>query len=84
MAAETSKTFAGFRLRQGVARAGVTFHSLRKTIAQALDGIVPRGVLAALLGHARGFSLDTYSPTGPNFQILVDAIGKLSFPGLRL
>jgi hypothetical protein len=32
----------------------------------------------------RGFSLDTYSPTGPNFQILVDAIGKLSFPGLKL
>jgi len=22
--------------------------------------------------------------TGPNFQILVDAVGKLSFPGLKL
>jgi len=84
MALKTAKRFRAFRFEQGVDRDKLTFHSLRKTFSQGLDGVVPRDVIAALLGHARGFSLDTYSPNGPNFQILVEAVGKLHFEGLKL
>ena len=84
MALKTAKRFRAHRLACGVDRDKLTFHSLRKTFSQGLDGVVPRDVIAALLGHARGFSLDSYSPTGPHFPILVDAVGKLRFEGLRL
>jgi integrase len=84
MAGMTAKRFQAFRLAQGVDRDRLTFHSLRKTFASGLDGVVARDVLSALLGHSRGFSLDTYSPGGPHFQILAEAVGKLHFEGLKL
>ena len=84
MAANTAKRFVYYRRQRGIDGDRLKFHSFRKSFTSALDGVVPQDTIAALLGHARGFSLDTYSPTGPNLQILVDAIGKLSFPGLKL
>jgi integrase len=60
----------------------VSFHSFRKTFVTCLDNAgVPQHDIAAVVGHARGFTLDTYSG-GKGLAKLRDIVEKASWPGL--
>jgi hypothetical protein len=62
----------------GVTRDRLT--SLRKNFGTALDraGVAPSD-REAVLGHSRGFSLDTYS-TGPGLKRLKDMVEAATYP----
>jgi integrase len=74
--------FTKYRRSVGVNRPNVSFHSFRKTFVTALDNAgVPQHDIAAVVGHARGFTLDTYSG-GKGLAKLRDIVEKVSWPGL--
>lgn len=58
----------------------VTFHSLRKSFARALDNAgTPKNIAESLIGHRRqSMTYDTYS-SGPDFEVLRDAMAKVSY-----
>jgi integrase len=58
----------------------VTFHSLRKSFARALDNAgTPKNIVESLIGHRRqSMTYDTYS-SGPDFEVLRDAMAKVSY-----
>jgi integrase len=74
--------FTRWRRTHGVVRERVSFHSLRKNFASALDRAgVPIADASALLGHGRGFSWDVYS-SGPGLKRLRKLVEQVSYPGL--
>jgi len=84
-ASVVSKRFTRWRKSQRVNRDRVAFHSLRKNFTESLENAhVSTNLVAALLGHSRGFSLDVYNPAGPEFKMLADAVAKVSYKGLKL
>lgn len=84
-ASVVSKRFTRWRQSQGIKRDRVAFHSLRKNFTQTLENAhVSTNLVAALLGHSRGFSLDVYNPAGPEFGMLADAVAKVAYKGLKL
>jgi len=82
----TARRFTQFRRRQGCTRDGLSFHSLRKNfVTAAEDAGVPDTTIAAIVGHKgrRGFTLSKYAPK-PRLRLLVAAIGKVQYKGLKL
>jgi integrase len=79
-----TRAYTKFRRDVGVDRARISFHSFRKNVVTALDNKgVPQGDLAALIGHERGFTFDTYSK-GLELERLKGITEKIQYPGLRL
>lgn len=79
-----SKRFTVFRRRAGVNRPRLSFHSLRKNFVTALNQAgVHQADIAAVVGHAQGFTLDTYSG-GPGLKRLRDVVEKVKYAGLKL
>ena len=78
-----SKRFTEFRRGIGIDRPRLSFHSLRKNFATALDNAgATRDDIAALIGHERGFTLETYSG-GKGLKALRDIMQRVKYPGLR-
>jgi site-specific recombinase XerD len=62
----------------------LSFHSLRKNFATALDNAgATRDDIAALIGHERGFTLETYSG-GKGLKALQAIMQRVKYPRLRL
>ena len=79
-----SKRFTDFRRNAGVERQRVSFHSFRKNVTTALDNAgFNRDEIAALIGHERGFTLETYS-SGKGLEALRQIAERIKYPGLRL
>jgi len=79
-----SKRFTEFRRMAGIDRPRLSFHSLRKNFATALDNAgATRDDIAALIGHERGFTLETYSG-GKGLRALREIMQRVRYPGLRL
>ena len=79
-----SKRFTNYRRDVGVVRRRKAFHSFRENVSTALDKAgVPQADVAALIGHDRGFTFDTYS-SGPGLSRLQGIVEKIEYPGLRL
>lgn len=79
-----SKRFTEFRRSADVKRPRLAFHSLRKNFATALDNAgANRDEIAALIGHERGFTLETYSG-GKGLQALASIVEKVEYSGLKL
>jgi integrase len=79
-----SKRFTDYRRSVGVDRARLSFHSFRKNVSTALDNAgVPQADVAALIGHERGFTFDTYSK-GLATARLQGIVEKINYPGLTL
>jgi integrase len=79
-----SNTFNRYRRSIGVDRPRVAFHSFRKTFVTCLDNAgVPSHDIAAVVGHARGFTLNVYSG-GKGLALLRDIVEKAQWPGLVL
>jgi integrase len=77
-----SKRFTIYRRSVGVDRPGVSFHSFRKNVVTALDNAgVPQHDIAAVIGHERGFTLDTYSG-GKGLATLKEIVERVTYPGL--
>jgi integrase len=82
----TARRFTLFRRKQGCARDGLSFHSLRKNfVTAAEDAGVPDTTIAALVGHKgrRGFTLSKYAPK-PRLRLLAAAVAKVDYKGLKL
>jgi integrase len=80
-----AKRFPAYRRSRGVDRAGVAFHSLRKSFVAPLEEAeVPSDTAALLVGHKskRSFTYDVYSPHGPTLRKLSEAVGKVRYVGL--
>lgn len=75
-----SKRFGYACERAGLTDPALTFHSLRNTFAQRLENAgVPHETAKLLTGHKRrDMAYGVYSP-GPNWDRLVDAIGKVTY-----
>jgi integrase len=84
-AAQYTKTFGTYVRRLKIARPGVTFHSLRKNTATALqDAGVPEGHAADILGHeGRTQSYGRYA-TGAQLQTLARAVECISFSSFTI
>jgi integrase len=79
-----TQRFTAYRRSVDVDRPRVSFHSFRKNAVTALDNAgVNRGDIAALIGHERGFTLETYSG-GKGLAALKQIAEKIKYPGLRL
>jgi integrase len=74
-----SKRFTVARRRLGLTRPRLSFHSLRGNLVTALDQAgVAQADIAALVGHARGFTFDHYSG-GAGLKRLRDIIEKVHY-----
>jgi integrase len=75
-----SKRFGYACGRAGLTDPALTFHSLRNTFAQRLENAgVPHETAKLLTGHKRqDMTYGVYSP-GPNWDRLVDAVGKVTY-----
>jgi integrase len=81
---QVSQRFATLRKGPGITRARLAFHSFRKNVTTALDNAgISQADVAALIGHERGFTFDTYSG-GKGLQALRGIVEKIKYPGLRL
>jgi integrase len=77
------KRFTAYRRSVGINRPRVAFHSFRKNATTALDNAGVKSTdIAAVLGHERGFTLDTYSK-GLELPALQAIVEKIKYPGLR-
>ena len=80
-----SKRFTDYRRTCGVADSRVAFHSFRKNAAQALkDASTTPAEIAELIGHERGFTVETYAPLQLPVPRLKSLIERIKYPGLRL
>ncbi len=80
-----SKRFTTYRRESGIDGPRVAFHSFRKNAAQALkDGRTMPAEIAELIGHERGFTVETYAPLGLPMARLKSLIERIKYPGLRL
>jgi integrase len=79
-----TRRFTAYRRSVGVIRPRVSFHSFRKNVSTALDNAgVPQADVAALIGHERGFTFDTYSK-GLELTRLQGIVKRIEYPGLDL
>jgi|GEM_PF-1803771 integrase len=75
-----SKRFPDFRRKVGVDRPRVCFHSLRKNAAQALkDARATPAEIAELIGHERGFTVETYAPLGLPLPVLKELVERIEY-----
>jgi len=82
-----AKRFPGYRRGRGVERAGVVFHSLRKSFTSKLeDAGVVSDTVAQLIGHksGRSFTFSVYSPHGPSLRTLAAAVAKVQYKAVNL
>lgn len=79
-----SAQFTEYRRACGVTGERLTFHSFRKNAAQALkDARATPAEIAELVGHERGFTVETYAPLGLPVKALKELIERVRYPGLR-
>lgn len=79
-----TRRYTKFRRRLGIHRPRVNFHSFRKNVTTALDNArVPQSDVAAIIGHERGFTFDTYS-AGLDLPALQSIVDKIEFEGLKI
>jgi hypothetical protein len=79
-----TRRYTDYRRSAGVNRPRLAFHSFRKNVSTVLDNAgVPQSDLAALIGHERGFTFDTYSK-GLELERLRGITEKIQYSGLRL
>jgi integrase len=79
-----TRRYTEYRRSVGVNRPRLAFHSFRKNVSTALDNAgVAQSDLAALIGHERGFTFDTYSK-GLELGRLHGITEKIRYPGLLL
>jgi hypothetical protein len=63
----------------------LAFHSFRKNAAQALkNSRATPADIAELIGHERGFTVETYAPFGLPMPALKELVERIKYPGLRL
>ena len=80
-----SAQFTMHRRSCGVDAPRLAFHSFRKNAAQALkDKRTTPAEIAELIGHERGFTVETYAPLGLPMPALKELIERIRYPGLRL
>jgi integrase len=80
-----SKRFTEYRRQCGIDGPHVAFHSFRKNAAQALkDARTTPADIAELIGHERGFTVETYAPLGLPPPRLKSLIERIKYSGLRL
>ena len=80
-----SAQFTMHRRSCGVDAPRLAFHSFRKNAAQALkDKRTTPAEIAELIGHERGFTVETYAPLGLPMPALKELIERIQYPGLRL
>jgi integrase len=80
-----SAQFTQYRRACGVDGPRLTFHSFRKNAAQALkDARATPAEIAELIGHERGFTVETYAPLGLPLPALQELVERIKYPGLRL
>jgi integrase len=77
--------FSKFRESLGITRKRLGFHSFRKNVTTCLDNAegVQETDIQALIGHERGFTLDTYSG-GLGLAKLQTIVERIQYPGLKL
>jgi integrase len=79
-----TRRYTEFRRRLGITRPRVSFHSFRKNVVTVLDNArVPEPDAAAIIGHERGFTFDTYS-AGLDLPALQSIVDKIDFKGLDI
>ena len=80
-----TKRFTSHRRDVGITRPRVVFHSLRKNAAQALKNArTTPNEIAELIGHERGFTIETYAPLGLPVSVLADLVERIKYPNLDL
>ena len=80
-----TKRFTAYRRSVGVVRPRVVFHSLRKNAAQALKNArTSANEIAEVIGHERGFTVETYAPLGLPIAVLKELVERIAYPGLDL
>ena len=80
-----AKRFTLYRRNAGVTAPRTSFHSFRKNAAQALkDALTTPAEIAELIGHERGFTVETYAPMQLPVLRLKSLIERIKYPGLRL
>jgi hypothetical protein len=58
---------------------------LQQNAAQALkDSRATPAEIAELIGHERGFTVETYAPLGLPIPVLKEFVERIKYPGLRL
>lgn len=76
-----SKAFTTYRRSVGVTRERLVFHSLRKNAAQALKNAQTTvNEIAELIGHERGFTVETYAPLGLPVPVLKEIVERIAYP----
>lgn len=79
-----TRRYTVFRRDIGIVRPRVSFHSFRKNVTTALDNArVPQSDVAAIIGHERGFTFDTYS-AGLDLPALQSIVDQIQFDGLNI
>jgi integrase len=80
-----TKRFTAYRRSVGITRERVVFHSLRKNAAQALKNARTTPTeIAELIGHERGFTVETYAPLGLPVPVLKELVERIKYPRLDL
>jgi len=80
-----SKRFTAYRRECGLDSPRLAFHSFRKNAAQALkDARTTPSEIAELIGHERGFTVETYAPLQLPLPRLKTMVERIKYPGLRL
>ncbi len=74
-----------YRQNIGLTGERLGMHGLRKNFNQAMiDAGVSSELRHALMGHSQSMNMEIYGPRGPAFKLLVQAVEKVKFPGLKL
>jgi integrase len=80
-----SKRFIRWRRACGITTPKKVFHSLRANFTTALESAdVPQSTAKLLVGHKRRDMTYGHYSSGPGLMVLADAVGKVSYKGLRL
>ncbi|MEV5407117.1 hypothetical protein AB0L20_31880, partial [Streptomyces albidoflavus] len=76
-----SKQFPQYRRGLGILRDRVSFHSFRKNAAQVLkDARTTPNEIAELIGHERGFTIETYAAEGLPLGVLKEIVERINYP----
>lgn len=79
-----TRRYTEFRRTLGIVRPRVSFHSFRKCVTTALDNArVVQTDVAAIIGHERGFTFDTYS-AGLQLPVLQSIVDRIGYDGLNI
>ena len=80
-----TKRFTAYRRECGIDGPRLAFHSFRKNAAQALKNArTTPAEIAELIGHERGFTVETYAPLSLPVSQLKSFIERIKYPGLLL